>query len=241
MEFFEPALVFRGDVAQSLFVVGDGADRAKIALHGAALDERRLQVHPLRHRGIDLDVVLGGGVFAFVNGHHVHAHRVLGGLLADLAGNHGRLVVFDLALARGRGRFSTPGGVGADRLKFHAADRAVARLVPDDLRMHAAGVELFFRGAQRRREKHERAEEQRGADKGKAQEGERGQFHEDDHLERLAAVSRGVLAGATSATISSKSVAAVSRWRSASSRSRRMPNAISCVCGIMPGPLMPDW
>ncbi len=88
METLDPAFVFEGDVAQSLLVVGDGADGADRAAHGTAFHQRGFQVHPLRRRGVDLDFVFGGRVRAFVNGHHVHAHRILARPGLNFAGDH---------------------------------------------------------------------------------------------------------------------------------------------------------
>ena len=39
---------------------------------------------------------------------------------------------------------------GADRLQRHAANRAIARLRPPDLRVHGAGVDGAFRGGRAR-------------------------------------------------------------------------------------------
>jgi hypothetical protein len=64
-----------------------------------------------------------------------HAHRLDGG---GIDGDR-RAVSFCLVPARGRLR-----GLLAHRLELHLADRAVAGVVLDDLRMHPAGVELLF-------------------------------------------------------------------------------------------------
>ena len=110
------------------------------------VDEGRFEVHPLDRGRIDLNAALGGGVFAFVNGHHIHAHRILARRGFDLTGGHGGLVVLDLAFAgrRGGARRSRH-RVSPHRLELHAANRAVARLLTDDLRVHTAGIELLRR------------------------------------------------------------------------------------------------
>ena len=73
-----------------------------------------------------------------INRHHVHAHAVLARFGAGFARNHRGLVIQDFASVgrRGARRF-------VNRLQLHAANRAVARMILDDPRVHPAGVERF--------------------------------------------------------------------------------------------------
>ena len=59
---------------------------------------------------------------------------------------------------------STDGATGttvADQRELHAADRAIARMILDDLRMHAAGVKLLgLRRMAENRHQRQRAKNQ---------------------------------------------------------------------------------
>ena len=165
MKLLDPSAKLRGHVGQRSLVVIDGTDGSDDPAHRAFGYDLGAHSHFL-HR----DRVNRNGIrlsLPFVDRHHVHPHAVFARHLADLAQQHGGLVVPDLPGAR---VFPLPlGRAGRRRLahghEFHPADRAISGMILHDLRMHAAGVERLLRlrngGAFRARESERRNDQER--------------------------------------------------------------------------------
>ncbi len=104
-------------MVDAALVVGHAPHGAHLAREVAASDRLGAHAHALDEGGIDLDAFSGGRCpLAGADGHEVHAHRTLAGLVADVGGVHGRLPVEGVGASRtgtvaaGRGRGC--GGVG---------------------------------------------------------------------------------------------------------------------------------